>query len=191
LSRDKILDAAAKVFSGSGYHRASMDEIALQASVAKGTLYYHFPGKAQLFQALITEGLQQITGTIKAEIDRDCPLQEQIETAIRLNVDLYLSYSELAHIFFNEMSNGIEENVLKAVREERDAYVRFLAGILIEAGLPPEDGQMAAAGILSMLNGLCSHYLRHPGETDRKQIERLLYNAVTTGLLQVRHEAGE
>lgn len=187
MSRDKILDAAARVFSSSGYHRASMDEIALQASVAKGTLYYHFPGKAQLFQALITEGLQLITGTIKAEIDRDRPLQEQIETAIRLNVDLYLNYSELAHIFFNEMTNGIEENVLQAVWEERDAYVQFLAGILVEAGLPTGDGQMAAAGILSMLNGLCSHYLRHPGDTDRKQIERLLYNAVTTGLLQVQH----
>lgn len=182
MSRDKILDAAARMFSRSGYHRSSMDEIALEAGVAKGTLYYHFPGKAQMFQALITEGLQMITETIKAEIDRDRSLREQIETVIRLNVDLFLEYSELAHIFFNEISNGIEEDVLLAVRKERSAYNQFIADILIDAGIPPEDGPMAAAGILSMMDGLCSYYLRHPSEAKREQIDRLLYAAVTTGL---------
>lgn len=182
MSRDKILDAAARMFSRSGYHRSSMDEIAQEAGVAKGTLYYHFPGKAQMFQALITEGLQMITETIKAEINRDHSLQEQIETVIRLNVDLFLEYSELAHIFFNEISNGIEEDVLLAVQQERSAYNQFIADILVDAGIPAEDGPMAAAGILSMMNGLCSYYLRHQGEAKREQIDRLLYAAVTTGL---------
>jgi len=184
MSRDKILDAAARLFAGSGYHRASMDEIALQAGVAKGTLYYHFPGKAQLFQALITEGLQMITGKIKAEIVRDRPFREQIETVIRLNVDLYLEYSELAHIFFNEMTNGIEEEVLLAVRKERDSYIRFIAEILVDAGLPQAHGHMAAAGLLSMMNGFCGYYAGHRDEAKREQIDKLLYAAITTGLLQ-------
>ncbi|SEO73011.1 TetR/AcrR family transcriptional regulator [Paenibacillus sp. OV219] len=184
MSRDKILDAAARMFSRSGYHRSSMDEIALEAGVAKGTLYYHFPSKAQMFKALITEGLQMITDTIKTEINRDRSLQEQIETVIRLNVDLFLEYSELAHIFFNEITNGIEEDVLLAVRKERDAYIQFIADILVEAGIAKEDGPMAASGVLTMLNGLCSYYLQHPSESKREQINRLLYAAVTTGLLK-------
>ncbi|QHT61114.1 TetR/AcrR family transcriptional regulator [Paenibacillus lycopersici] len=184
MSRDKILDAAVRVFSRSGYHRSSMDEIALEAGVAKGTLYYHFPSKALMFQALITEGMRMITGRIKSAINQDRTLQEQIELVIRLNVDLFLEYSELAHIFFNEISNGIEEDVLLVVRNERDAYMQFIADILIEAGMAQEDGRMAASGVLTMLNGLCGYYLRHPGEAKREQINRLLYAAVTTGLLQ-------
>ncbi|MCM3629617.1 TetR/AcrR family transcriptional regulator [Paenibacillus glycanilyticus] len=184
MSRNKIIEAAARMFSRSGYHRTSMDEIALEAGVAKGTLYYHFPGKAQMFQALITEGLHMITETIRSEIDRDRSLEEQIETVIRLNVDLYLEYSELAHIFFNEISNGIEEDALLAVRKERSAYIQFIADILVAAGMPPKDGPMAAAGILSMMNGLCSYYLSHPSEASREQIDRLLYAAVATVLRQ-------
>ncbi|AZN38367.1 TetR/AcrR family transcriptional regulator [Paenibacillus albus] len=185
MSRDKILDAAARMFSRSGYHRSSMDEIALEAGVAKGTLYYHFPSKALMFRSLITEGLQMITETIRTEIDRDRSLQEQIETVIRLNVELFLEYSELAHIFFNELTNGIEEEVLLAVQKERDTYIEFIADILVEAGIAKEDGPMAASGVLTMLNGLCSYYLRHPSEAKREQINQLLYAAVTTGLLKL------
>jgi AcrR family transcriptional regulator len=54
VSREKIIDAAAIIFSRSGYHRASMDEIARTAGVAKGTLYYNFPSKAGLFKAVVT-----------------------------------------------------------------------------------------------------------------------------------------
>ncbi|GGD58671.1 TetR/AcrR family transcriptional regulator [Paenibacillus nasutitermitis] len=191
MSRDKILDAAAGVFSTKGYHRSSMDDIAQMAGVAKGTLYYHFPGKAQLFQALITEGLRMITGRIREEVDRDLPLLEQIQTVIRLNIQLYMDYSELAHIFFNELSSGIDEEVLLALKEERSAYIRFIAEILEEAGLKKMNCELAASGLLSMMNGFCGYHLSHPGEVEQEQIVQLLYAAVTTGLLNPRVEMPE
>ncbi|MDF2714328.1 MAG: transcriptional regulator, TetR family protein, partial [Paenibacillus sp.] len=49
MSRNKVLQAAIGVFAEQGYHQASMDDIALKADVAKGTLYYHFSGKSELF----------------------------------------------------------------------------------------------------------------------------------------------
>jgi len=183
MSRDKILDAAAGAFSTKGYHRSSMDDIAQMAGVAKGTLYYHFPGKAQLFQALITEGLHMITGRIREELDRDLPLLEQIQMVIRLNIELYLDYSELAQIFFNELSNGIDEDVLQALKEERKTYIRFIAEMLEEAGIEKTNSRLAASGLLSMMNGFCGYYLNHPGEVEQEQIVQLLYAAVTTGLL--------
>jgi AcrR family transcriptional regulator len=44
-TKNTIFEAAIKVFSSNGYNGATMDDIALNAGVAKGTLYYHFKSK--------------------------------------------------------------------------------------------------------------------------------------------------
>jgi AcrR family transcriptional regulator len=53
LKQRQILDGARQVFLLNGYAGASMDEIAVQASVSKGTLYNHFDNKDDLFKSLI------------------------------------------------------------------------------------------------------------------------------------------
>ncbi|WP_160676844.1 TetR/AcrR family transcriptional regulator [Clostridium sp. C8-1-8] len=52
-----IFEAAISIFSKAGYNGATMDEIALEAGVAKGTLYYHFKSKEEIFNFIITEGI--------------------------------------------------------------------------------------------------------------------------------------
>ena len=50
--RAGILDAALRVFGQYGYRRASMDDIAREAGIGKGTIYLSFAGKDEVFQAL-------------------------------------------------------------------------------------------------------------------------------------------
>ena len=52
--QDRILSAALKVFSKTGYANASMDDIATAAGLTKPTLYSYFQGKEALFQAIMT-----------------------------------------------------------------------------------------------------------------------------------------
>lgn len=52
--RTRLLQAASEVFASEGY-RAGVDRIAAAAGVAKQTLYNHFPGKAELFAAVIRQ----------------------------------------------------------------------------------------------------------------------------------------
>src|SRR5919108_5984482 len=51
--RRQLLDAALEVFVAQGYHAAAMDEIAERAGVSKPVLYQHFPGKLELYLALL------------------------------------------------------------------------------------------------------------------------------------------
>jgi len=46
--REKIIDAAIKLFTRLGYHQTKLDEVARQAEIAKGTLYLHFKSKEDL-----------------------------------------------------------------------------------------------------------------------------------------------
>jgi AcrR family transcriptional regulator len=52
-TRQRILDAAYKLFRGKGYSRVSMDEIAAATTVTKRTLYYHFTSKDSLLAAVL------------------------------------------------------------------------------------------------------------------------------------------
>ena len=51
--RKQLLAAAQEVFVAKGYHAAAMDDIAERAGVSKPVLYQHFPGKLELYLALL------------------------------------------------------------------------------------------------------------------------------------------
>jgi TetR/AcrR family transcriptional regulator, mexJK operon transcriptional repressor len=60
----QILDGARRIFLQNGYVEASMEEIAVQAGVSKGTLYNHFHNKDDLFKSLIHSEASRIAGKL-------------------------------------------------------------------------------------------------------------------------------
>src|SRR3979409_1068052 len=58
--RRQLLDAALEVFVSQGYHAAAMDDIAERAGVSKPVLYQHFPGKLELYLALLDQSCDTI-----------------------------------------------------------------------------------------------------------------------------------
>ncbi|MCK5337825.1 MAG: helix-turn-helix transcriptional regulator, partial [Bacteroidales bacterium] len=59
-TRDKILSVANKLFSRFGFHKTSMDEIARIARKAKGSLYYHFASKEDLFKEVVSKEIANL-----------------------------------------------------------------------------------------------------------------------------------
>jgi len=57
-TKNLIFESAIKIFSESGYRGATMDDIAENAGLAKGTLYYHFKSKEEIFNFIVQEGLK-------------------------------------------------------------------------------------------------------------------------------------
>ena len=59
-TRNKILSVANKLFSRFGFHKTSMDEIAKIARKAKGSLYYHFTSKEELFKEVVSKEIMNL-----------------------------------------------------------------------------------------------------------------------------------
>ena len=59
-TRNKILTVADKLFSRFGFHKTSMDEIAKISRKAKGSLYYHFASKEELFTAVVSTEIENL-----------------------------------------------------------------------------------------------------------------------------------
>src|SRR5947209_14572895 len=67
--RRQLLGAAQEVFVAQGYHAAAMDEIAERAGVSKPVLYQHFPGKLELYLALLDESVDALTAAVRAALE--------------------------------------------------------------------------------------------------------------------------
>lgn len=69
-TKKAIFDSAIKIFSKDGYDGATMDDVASNAGVAKGTLYYHFKSKEEIFKYIIKEGMNLIKEKIDYETSK-------------------------------------------------------------------------------------------------------------------------
>ncbi|MDF2722203.1 MAG: transcriptional regulator, TetR family [Paenibacillus sp.] len=188
MSRDKIIRAAVEAFAEKGFHQASMDDIALRAKVAKGTLYYHFTGKSQLFQSIVSDGLRQLRARIESDLVTVHTLEQQIRRIVGHHTELFVDYHELAHIVFHELSNGIEEEVRIELSKQRDAYIAYVASLLKEAqkmgAMREIDCGLAAAGMLGLLDSSCSFMLRHQERISREQVEAFVVTTLRSGILK-------
>ena len=185
--REGLINAAVSVFSKKGFYKASMDDIAAEAEVAKGTLYYYFKNKSELFKTVVVEGINYLTDElIKIVNNSNDSIENIMKLLIKKNIDFYLEYHELANIVLHEITNGIDEDVLNEIITAKDRYISFLADLLSQGYdqgiIRYSNFNVTAAGIVGMIDGVCKYYLRNAGSIDRKQLIEHVSNIVINGL---------
>jgi AcrR family transcriptional regulator len=76
--RKQLLAAAQEVFVANGYHAAAMDDIAERAGVSKPVLYQHFPGKLELYLALLDTQADRLSRAVHEALDATTDNRERI-----------------------------------------------------------------------------------------------------------------
>jgi AcrR family transcriptional regulator len=85
--REAILAAALDEFSSRGFAAARLEDVAVRAGVAKGTIYLYFPNKESLFQELVRAMLSPLVGAIAAAPLADMPVRKVAEALVAVLVD--------------------------------------------------------------------------------------------------------
>ncbi|MCT8978729.1 TetR/AcrR family transcriptional regulator [Clostridium sp. CX1] len=87
-TKKSIFESAIKVFSKCGYNGATMDAIASEAGVAKGTLYYHFKSKEEIFNFIVREGMELIKNSIEDVASEKDNILCKIKVLCRIQLSL-------------------------------------------------------------------------------------------------------
>lgn len=184
--QEKIIQAAGLIFSQKGFHQARMDEIAEAAGVAKGTLYYNYNSKSKLFGATVTQGLNRIMETIEKELESDLPFIDHLHAIITTLIRLYVANKEVTRIYANELSAGIDTQVLAEIRTVREKFTAFVEAQLTigqEKGylkdLPP---RLSAVAVIGLIDTLCSHFIEHPDQADLQAVTDTVFTLLSSGL---------
>ncbi|MCW2656135.1 MAG: Transcriptional regulator, TetR family [Jatrophihabitans sp.] len=80
--RKQLLAAAQEVFVANGYHAAAMDDIAERAGVSKPVLYQHFPGKLELYLALLDTQADALSDAVIAALATTDDNRERIHAVL-------------------------------------------------------------------------------------------------------------
>jgi len=123
-TKKAIFDAAIKVFSASGYTEATMDEIALKAGVAKGTLYYHFKSKEEIFKFIISEGMDVIKEQIEEAVNKEENPLEKLRVFCKAQLMLVYENRD----FFKMLMSQLWGEELRHL-EIRDTIRSYISGI--------------------------------------------------------------
>jgi len=85
--RKQLLAAAQEVFVANGYHAAAMDDIAERAGVSKPVLYQHFPGKLELYLALLDMQTEMLANAVQGALDATVDNAERIHGVLNAFFD--------------------------------------------------------------------------------------------------------
>jgi AcrR family transcriptional regulator len=96
--RREILDAARQVFFERGFHSPTVDDIAAQAEVSKGTIYLYFVSKEEILAHLLLEGLNQLVTQMEAISEDQAPLPP--EGSLRGLATTYLNFCQSNPSYF-------------------------------------------------------------------------------------------
>jgi AcrR family transcriptional regulator len=165
--RQQILSVARDVFARRGYHQTTIDDIALQAGVARGTFYLYFEDKRAIFSDLIDRFASQLTMAIVRIVvdDPQRPVVEQVRENIRAIIATCLTERSMTKILFTD-AVGIDPAFDRKLFTFYDMVVQLLAESL-------KDGQ--ALGIVDEGEPRVLAYLTIGA------LKELLYQAVTLG----------
>ena len=97
-TRERILDAAMNIFSAKGFHDTKLDEIVAEASISKGSIYFHFPNKERLFIALVDQFADVIERRAREAIDDAAPGIERVQAALEAVMETFGKYRRPAKL---------------------------------------------------------------------------------------------
>ena len=165
----EILDAARIVFAKNGFDAATIDNIALTAGVAKGTVYLYFPSKRDLFLACLREGVLALHAELAAELRAAVTCQAKLHAFIAVRFHYFNRNRDFFRIYYTEFSQLVTG---KAQPEFQDLY-----------------DQQAALLESVLADGVHSGQFRH---CDVPRTARLVYDLIRAALAQhILHGAAE
>jgi len=108
-----ILKTAAGLFANKGYHRTTVDEIAGALGVAKGTIYYHFNNKEELYLAIIQEGVNLLEERMRQDLPGAKTPAEKLKIIIGNMLSFIEDEKDLVFLFIKELcGRDIQREVL-------------------------------------------------------------------------------
>lgn len=131
--RQQIMEAAISCFADKGYYETSMDDIVKAAGLSKGSLYWYFKSKRELFRSLLESWFEEITEGFVEAVAQAESAREKIVVTIDAVTQTVALRPELARAQLEFFAMALrDEDIRDWLRENYASQREFFAGILEE-----------------------------------------------------------
>jgi len=182
--RKQLLAAAQEVFVANGYHAAAMDDIAERAGVSKPVLYQHFPGKLELYLALLDTQAEALTKAVTEALARTNDNRERIHGVL----SAYFSFVDRADhdgafrlIFESDVNNepAVRDRVDNVTQKTMEAVAGVVAS---DTGLGRAEAELLATGLTGAAQVAARWWLSTDRPMSKVEAVRLLEALLWRGI---------
>ncbi len=165
-TKRKIFETSMKLFAEKGYDATSIEEITANVGVAKGTLYYHFSSKEEIFEFLIGEGVKLLKNSIEIKTEKLENSLDKLKAIVLIEIKVLVKYEDFMTIVLREIwGNGQRSALCKRYVFE---YIQMIEQI-VEDGISKKeiiegDKNVIASGIFGFTCSSLIYKMRNENE---------------------------
>ncbi|MFF2146686.1 TetR/AcrR family transcriptional regulator [Kitasatospora sp. NPDC058190] len=180
--REQLLGAAQEVFVAQGYHAAAMDDIADRAGVSKPVLYQHFPGKLDLYLALLDKHCDALVESTREALGTTTDNKLRVAATMEAYFNYVSSESGAFRLVFeSDLTN--EPAVRERVERASEASATLVSQVIQEdTDLPESESKLLAAGVCGLAQITARYWLSQGLEIPRDEAVRLVASLAWRGL---------
>ncbi len=167
--RRQLLDAALSVFVAQGYHAAAMDDIADKAGVSKPVLYQHFPGKRDLYLALLDESAASLMDAVRAAMLSTTDNKARVRATVSAYYEFVEDKTGAFRLVFESDLIGEPEVRDRLESVERQCSDAVAAVIAEDTGLPDAEARLLGAGLAGIAQVTARTWAAHGEPLPREQ----------------------
>jgi AcrR family transcriptional regulator len=167
-TRSRILEAAVKVFANKGYHDAKVDDIVAESQTSKGSFYFYFPSKQDIFLALVDTFADLLESQLRNRISSETSGMARVDLALRVCLETFGQYRGLAKIAlvqatglglaFEEKRRAVNDRFSQIIKENLDEAIA-------DGSILPVDTEVIACAWIGALNEIVLRWV-YSGQPD-------------------------
>lgn len=190
--RDSLLQAATRVFGGQGFDCATMEQIAHEADVAKGTTYLYYRSKQSIYDAALSRGLAELDEWTRQALERAPNLHDAIAAFVAARAHYFLEHRDFFRMYVAAISRQItsvkpraSEFQAMADRQTRRLEAAIAKGVA-RGEIRHVDAGAAALAIFDLTRGLVARGIMATRRFDAEREVAFVTSLVWTGLQKAK-----
>ena len=180
-TKRKIFETSMSLFAKKGYDATSIEEITSLVGVAKGTLYYHFSSKEEIFNFLVEEGMNLLKKSINIKVSQQDNIKGKLKAIILIQIKIIAKYEDFVTIVLSQML-GKESRSLTCQKYVFE-YIKIIEDIIKEGIKQNEIANLNANVLASSIFSFTCSTLLHKIKTNQTLDVMELYDEYVNILL--------
>ena len=174
--KDAILDATDRLLARYGYRKMTVEDIAHEAGIGKGTIYLHFTSKEEVVLSHVDRIVERLKDTLRKIGNSDAPAAERLRQMLLARV--MFRFDSIQHYTqsLNDLLAALRPGLLSRRALYFDAEAQIFAEVLINGRNSDEfefdDAQTTAHAMLQATNGLLPYSLSTTELGERQEVEQ-------------------
>jgi AcrR family transcriptional regulator len=197
--RSELVSAARRVFGAHGYENATMDAIARQAEVAKGTVYLYYRSKRDIYDATLRAYIEELDAVVRQRVEAAGSLQSAIAAFVAARVEYFQNHQDFFRMYVDQIGSQ-----LRAPRQRQTAAASNLCGAMIDRQtrllerlitaaverreIRDVDPAATALAVVDITRGLVARHLLSQQRSDTARDVAFLTDLIWTGLRPSRRK---